>query len=549
KDEADVGLLNSCTVKGPSEQHFANDIQKGKDAGKKVVVAGEEGLLEVGIRVPFASLDAASLSSTHLVYFLPPYSAPPRPKVQQIDQVVSVVEETLKGNTVRLLREAKDVAEDGKKRKAGGARLDLPKIRRNPFIEIIPINTGCLNQCTYCKAAPPPEEIIARVEAVLDEGVKEIWLTSEDTGAYGHDIGVTIVTLLQGIVAAMDRHPSRDSMLRIGMTNPPYILSLLDGIAEILNHPRVYAFLHVPVQAGSDKVLDDMRRLYTAADFRCVVDTLRENVPGVTIATDVIAGFPTESEEDFEQTMVLLREYRFSVLHISQFYPRPGTPAARLQRLPTEVVKARSRLATRFFESYQTNTDALGSTLRVLVTERGADGKHFVGHDKGYRQVLVPMNERALGRKVDVRIVRVGKHFLEAEFVEGTLDAAAAVDVEVLRRRVPRLVKVRNGTLVDRSGEGVGDGAEMSFGSAEVRGVVSPEGEPEADADEDGEEEGGRWGGAARRVGFAAGLAALGLGLAAAPRLRWSVKAAVWMAVAWVGWETLVIFGPRRRIH
>ena len=182
-------------------------------------------------------------------------------QVQQIDQVVHVVEETLKGNTIRLLKDAKSTGPDGKSRKSGGARLDLPKVRRNPFIEIIPINTGCLNQCTYCKTkhargdlgSYEPSEIIDRVKSVLSEGVLEIWLTSEDTGAYGRDIGVNIVELLRGIVNAMDAHPNQDAMLRVGMTNPPYILEHLADIAPILCHPRVYSFLHVPVQAGSNR--------------------------------------------------------------------------------------------------------------------------------------------------------------------------------------------------------------------------------------------------------------------------------------------------------
>ena len=122
--------------------------------------------------------------------------------VQQIDQIVNAVETTLLGNRIRITRDKK-TNDTGLKRKAGGAKLDMPKIRKNPFVEIIPINTGCLNQCTYCKTkhargdlgSYTPSEIYARVESVLDEGVVEIWLTSEDLGAYGIDIGETITGL------------------------------------------------------------------------------------------------------------------------------------------------------------------------------------------------------------------------------------------------------------------------------------------------------------------------------------------------------------------
>lgn len=138
----------------------------------------------------------------------------------------------------------------------GGAKLNLPKIRKNPFIEILPINTGCLNACTYCKTkhargelgSYPVAEIIDRVDQAFDEDCVEIWLTSEDLGAYGRDIGTDLPTLLEEMV----HHIPSGCMLRLGMTNPPYILEHLDRIAAILKHPRVYSFLHVPVQSGEE---------------------------------------------------------------------------------------------------------------------------------------------------------------------------------------------------------------------------------------------------------------------------------------------------------
>ncbi|KAJ3195089.1 Threonylcarbamoyladenosine tRNA methylthiotransferase [Irineochytrium annulatum] len=241
--------------------------------------------------------------------------------VQNIDRVVEVVESTLQGNIMRLTKEKRHAANN---RKAGGASLDLPKIRKNKYVEIIPINTGCLNQCTYCKTkhargnlgSYDMEDIWDRVRVVVKEGVKEIWLTSEDTGAYGIDIGVTIIDLLWGIVKILEEDRISGTMLRIGMTNPPYIIRHIGEMVKILSHPRVYSFLHVPVQAGSNRVLHDMRRQYTINDFKDVVDALIQGVPDMTI--DIICGFPTESDADFEETLQLIEEYKFSVLHISQ---------------------------------------------------------------------------------------------------------------------------------------------------------------------------------------------------------------------------------------
>ena len=233
--------------------------------------------------------------------------------------------------------------------------MSLPKGRRKPPVEIIAVNTGCLNACTYCKTkhargelgSYPIEDIVARAVQSFEEGVVEIWLTSEDTGAYGRDIGVTLPDLLWELVKVIPD----GCKLRLGMTNPPYIMDHLEEIGAVLRHPRVYAFLHVPVQSGSDAVLRDMQREYTAADFAEVVDVLRRDVPGVTIATDIICGFPTETEDDFGETVALCDRYRFPSLFINQFFPRPGTPAARMQRAATaQEVKGRTRRLNDLFQ-------------------------------------------------------------------------------------------------------------------------------------------------------------------------------------------------------
>ncbi|WAR24755.1 CDKAL-like protein, partial [Mya arenaria] len=195
KQEADLWLLNSCTVKSPAEDHFRNEIKLARQLEKYIVVAG---------CVPQGQPKADYMQGLSVV------------GVQQIDRVLEVVEETLKGHSVR-----------------------------------------CLNQCTYCKTkhargelgSYPPDEIVARAVQSFQEGVVEIWLTSEDLGAYGHDIGVTL---------------------------PELLWRLVDEIAKILQHPRVYSFLHVPVQSASDSVLMDMKREYCQADFRHVADYLKE---------------------------------------------------------------------------------------------------------------------------------------------------------------------------------------------------------------------------------------------------------------------------------
>ncbi|XP_048332265.2 uncharacterized protein LOC125423073 isoform X2 [Ziziphus jujuba] len=359
-EEADLWLINTCTVKSPSQSAMDTLISKCKIARKPLVVAG---------CVPQGSRDLKELEGVSIV------------GVQQIDRVVEVVEETLKGHEVRLLNRRTLPA------------LDLPKVRKNKFVEILPINVGCLGACTYCKTKHARghlgsytiDSLVGRVRTVIADGVKEIWLSSEDTGAYGRDIGVNLPTLLNAIVAELPSDKS--TMLRIGMTNPPYILEHLKEIADVLCHPCVYSFLHVPVQSGSDRVLSAMNREYSVGEFRTVVDTLTELVPGMQIATDIICGFP-------------------------------GTPAARMKKVPSTVVKKRSRELTSVFEAFTPYNGMEGRVERIWITEIATDRVHLVGHTKGYVQVLVVAPESMLGTSAMVRITSVGRWSVFGEVLE-----------------------------------------------------------------------------------------------------------------------------------
>ncbi|XP_073020935.1 uncharacterized protein [Primulina eburnea] len=345
----------SCTVKSPSQSAMDTLIAKYKSAKKRLVVAG---------CVPQGSRDLKELDGVSIV------------GVQQIDRVVEVVEETLKGHEVRLLT-----------RKTLPA-LDRPKV--------------------------------GRVRTVIADGVREIWLSSEDTGAYVRDVGVSLPLLFNSLVSKLP--PDGSTMLRIGMTNPPYILEHLKEIAEVLRHPCVYSFLHVPVQSGSDSILSAMNREYTVSEFRTVVDTLIKLVPGMQIVTDVICGFPGIAKYlylvftfvflienfwsnwsnycsyDYQQVKLMKilsrrsissRITSFPPVHISQFYSRPGTPAARMKKVPSNIVKKRSRELTAVFESFTPYIGMESKIERIWITDVATDGTHLVGHTKGYIQLLV----------------------------------------------------------------------------------------------------------------------------------------------------------------
>lgn len=379
--KADVIIINTCTVKDPSEKKFFYELERIK---KPVVVAG---------CVPQADKQNPLLQSYSLL------------GVKHIDKIVEVVKETLDGNVVHLLKQSKN------------PHLNLPRIRKNDVIEIIPISNGCLGYCTFCKTkfargnlvSFSQEEIVKQAWFALTEGVKEIWLTSEDTGAYGVDIGTSLPSLLREILTI-----PKDFRLRIGMINPEHVLRLFDELVEVMSDKRVFKFLHIPVQSGSDKVLKSMKRSYTVAQFRKIVSDLKERVPDITISTDIICGFPLESDEDFELTLDLVKEFRFPILNFSKFYPRGGTNAAKMKLLPTAIVKARSLQLSELNSSFVDNS-LIGKTVEVLVDGVGSKGD-FKSRTDTYRLAILKGNYD-FGSRIKVRILSSKRDYFIGKFV------------------------------------------------------------------------------------------------------------------------------------
>lgn len=406
---ADAVVLNSCTVKNPSEQAVIRMIEEYKQLNKPIIVSGCVPQGERGLK----GLENVSLLG-----------------VTQIDRVVEVVEEALKGNQVILL-EKKELPQ-----------LDLPKIRRNKYIEILPINTGCLGNCTYCKTkharghlgSYTPSELLRRITRATDEGVCEIWITSEDTGAYGLDINTNIAELLTNVVNEL----RPNIMLRVGMTNPPYILKHLETIANVLRHHQVYGYLHIPVQSGSNTVLERMNREYTREDFTYIVDYLRANVPMLSFATDIICGFPGETEEEHQETVALLSKYRFEFVNISQFYPRPGTIAARMKQLEGKVKKARSKQISEIFNEYRSTEKHKGKVQRVWFSER-ENNKHIgdicVGHLKDYTKVTAPFSPKLFGKSFMMHVTICKKWHVEGEIFFDSQKDETISDTYIVKKK------------------------------------------------------------------------------------------------------------------
>ena len=393
-EDSDLTIINSCTVKSPSQAAFLNTVIKSKEYNKHVVVGG---------CVPQAERNLKGLENCSIV------------GVSQIDKIDYIVKNTFEGNTVRLL-ENKSLPS-----------LLLPKIRRNKYIEIIPISQGCLGSCTYCKTKQargklisyPIEQIVKACKRAWENNAKELWITSEDTGVYGRDIGTNLPNLIVEIL----KYVPKDVMIRIGMANPPYILENVNQMIKVLNHPNVYSFIHIPVQSGSNPVLDKMLREYTIEEFNYLCDKFIEGVPNITIATDIICGFPTETRENFQETLNMVEKYKFPVINISQFYPRPGTVAAKWKKIDTKEVHYRSKALAELFGSYSNYKHLLNTTQRVWVHDTNEEEKNkeenmMVAHNKSYVKILIPKDEKLYGKELIVKIKETYKWHCVGEIID-----------------------------------------------------------------------------------------------------------------------------------
>jgi len=388
EDEADAIVYNSCSVKGPTITAFKKKLKSLRDAGKKVIVAG---------CIPQSNKGMGELSGHSLL------------GTDQVDKIGDVVDGTLSGQVVSHLE------------KSDLVRINLPSVRSVSFIEAVPILQGCLSSCTFCKTkhargnafSYPMNDIVRKISSSVKEGVKEIWLTSQDNSVYGFENGTNLAELLVAIDSI-----DRDFKVRVGMANPKHMLPYLPALISAFKLDSVYKFLHLPLQAGSDRVLEEMKRGYTVKEFMSIVDAFRKEIPSISISTDIICGFPTESDADFEETLSVVKEMRPDTINISRFWPMEGTPAKRMKQIEGGVIKERTRRMTELFHSValDRNKEWIGWSGKVFIDEEGTPGS-WKGRNYAYKQVVVRSSENLLGKSISVKVIDASSFDVKAEIV------------------------------------------------------------------------------------------------------------------------------------
>ncbi len=384
--ESDLNIIVTCSVKDATANKMIHRIKSLES--RPLVVAG---------CLPKAEADTVSRFAQNASMMGP----------NSLGRTLQVVDSTLGGRR-QIALEDTDISKVG-----------LPKVRLNPAVGIVEIASGCMSECTFCQtklakgglSSYRMGDVVRQVRAEIDDGCREIWLTSTDNGCYGLDIGTDLPELVNAVSAI-----PRDFMVRVGMMNPMYMPRIRKRLIESLDSSRVFKFLHIPVQSGSDRVLHDMKRGHTAETFRKAAREARERFRGMTISTDVIVGFPSETEEDFEMTVELLEETRPDVVNLSRYSARPGTEAAGMEQVDVAEVKRRSKAV---FEqtsriSAENNKEWIGWRGEVLFDEKADDG--VKGRNMAYKPVFV-RDSVEIGQSHTVEITGSGTKSLLGEII------------------------------------------------------------------------------------------------------------------------------------
>jgi MiaB-like tRNA modifying enzyme len=363
-EEADIVILNTCTVVETTEKHMLSRISEMKKQGKEIIVTGCMAKAQphrIEIRLPDSPI------------------IPPEDYHLFTDRIV----------------ERYGIVGD-------------PRPVKGTVDAILPIAQGCLGNCSYCITkfargdlhSYSHKELVERFRRFVKQGSKEILITAQDTASYGRDTDTDLPTLLKDMLSI-----DGDFRVRLGMMNPNALERISDALMDIMeSDERLYRFVHIPVQSASDSVLRNMRRQYRYEDFKNLVLYLRSRIPEISIATDVICGFPGETDEDHASTIRMIRDLRMDTVNITRFSARPGTDAASMIPVHGRISKDRSAELTNVKNETEgeVNRNLVGKKFVVLATEKGKDGT--VTRTGNYRPIVVK-DVIELGTFLEVEVV------------------------------------------------------------------------------------------------------------------------------------------------
>lgn len=402
--EADCIILNTCSVREKPEQKVYSAL------GRLLTLKKRKPSLIIGVGGCVAQQAGEKLleRTLHLDFVFGTH------QIQLVPELVKMA-----GHGIRACRV--DVAEDV------SSLHYCPRPVQGQVKAFVTIMQGCDNFCSYCivphvrgrEKSRPKNEILEEIKNLTLMGVKEVMLLGQNVNSYGRTLGEP-----EGFVRLLEAIEDIEGIERIRFTtsHPKDLsLELMDSFARL---GKVCEHLHLPVQSGSTKVLQAMNRGYTREEYLEKVEALRERIPGMAFTTDVIVGFPGETEKDLELTLDLLERVRFDSIYSFKFSPRPFTKAAAMpDSVPKEVKAERLRLVQQLQESITSAIlqNCVGTLQEVLVEGPSLHGSNQVtGRTRNYRIVHMSGDVRSMtGRLVRVKIEKSLKHSLWATALEG----------------------------------------------------------------------------------------------------------------------------------
>ncbi|WHY65764.1 tRNA (N(6)-L-threonylcarbamoyladenosine(37)-C(2))-methylthiotransferase MtaB [Neobacillus sp. SuZ13] len=314
--------------------------------------------------------------------------------------------------------------------------LDVPSFTDRTRASL-KIQEGCNNFCTFCiipwarglMRSRDPKEVIRQAQQLVDAGYQEIVLTGIHTGGYGEDMkDYNLAQLLRDLEAVKGLKRLRISSIEASQ--------ITDEVIEVIKHsPIVVRHLHIPLQSGSNSVLKRMRRKYTMEFFGERLDRLKEVLPGLAVTSDVIVGFPGETEEEFMETYNFINEHKFSELHVFPYSKRTGTPAARMEDQVDEEIKNErvhrlitlsDQLAKEYASSFE------GEVLEVIpeeVSKEEANSGYLIGYTDNYMKVIFSASEELIGKIVKVKINQAGYPYNRGQFVKVVEDSISKTEL------------------------------------------------------------------------------------------------------------------------
>jgi MiaB-like tRNA modifying enzyme len=379
-ENADIIVINTCTVINTTEQKMISRLRKFKRDNKKVIVTGCMASIQKDLIKSI--IPDAKFLHPQFSYF--------------INDII-----------------------DNKE-------LSIYKKNKTSFNKIydsniapISISEGCKFSCSYCITtiargelnSYPMNEIIKNVKSAINQNCKEIQLTAQDTSSYGLDKNHSNNDL--GILLRNLSKLDGDFRIRVGMMNPFTLLQNINSIIKGYNNEKIYKFLHLPIQSGDNDILKKMNRKYKSEDYLKIIKKFRNKYSNISISTDIIVGFPTESDKQFNNSINIIKKLHPDIVNITRYSARPFTKAKKIDgRIDTNIAKNRSKNLSELCKiiSFENNKKFLGNKFKILITEKGKN-KTFIGRNDNYKPIILKENVK-IGSFIDTEITKITPTYL-----------------------------------------------------------------------------------------------------------------------------------------